>query len=179
MIAALRRVLAGAVVGALAAAGLALATPAVADAPAGPVAACVWSDELHDTIRDLGSDPARWSVVPHDEVPHGYGAYVDYSRGSVVVGDGLPCDTVADVVRHEWMHVQQVRMHGGADGIRRALGDRDEIVADCGSWILGSSYTPYRDRARADRGVACTSRDIADALELIGYPSWAASRDAR
>lgn len=157
-------------------AGLVLAAlPGRAAAPTGDTSAggrCVWHEEYLHTIRDLGSNPTRWSVVPGAEIDP-YGGYVEYDHGRVRIADDLPCGVVADVVRHEWMHVQQVRLHGGREGIRRAFGDRDEIVADCGSQLLGSSYTPYIDRAVERRGVACTSRDIADALALIGYPSWA------
>src|SRR5690606_42118533 len=71
------------------------------------------------------------------------------------------------------MHIQQVRMHGGGSESRKAYGDRVEIVADCGSWLPGSDYTPYREKARADTDTACTPKDISDARELIDAPSFA------
>ncbi|GAA1231739.1 hypothetical protein GCM10009676_13490 [Prauserella halophila] len=88
-----------------------------------PPAECVWNDELADAIRELVSNPARWSVVPADEIPTNCSGYVEYDNGNVSIDEDQPCDRVADIVRHEWTHAQQVRLLGG----------RVEIVADCGS----------------------------------------------
>jgi hypothetical protein len=67
------------------------------------------------------------------------------------------------------MHLQQLRKWGEDFG-RGVLGaDRMEIVADCGAWLLGSSYTPYRQELLDEFGVACTTRDLDDARELIRF----------
>jgi hypothetical protein len=125
---------------------------------------CVWDDELHRTLDELGEDPADWRLA---RSPDYWGKV--FPDGTVVVNPDVPCDSVSSVVRHEWMHLQQLDMYG-ADLGSMALGrNRVEIVADCGSMLLGSTNTPYvRDQLDA-HGVGCTDADLADARELIEF----------
>jgi hypothetical protein len=136
--------------------------PALATASTQPV--CVWADELQDTLDELGEDPADWRLA---RSPDYWGkAFPD---GTVVVNPDVPCDSVSSVVRHEWMHLQQIRMYGTDLGSMALGRNRVEIVADCGSMLLGSTNTPYvRDQLDA-HGVGCTDADLADARELIEF----------
>lgn len=119
--------------------------------------------EYRTTIRELGEDPADWYASGGDAIEE-YGGYTDFDERYAVVNVDEPCRVVTDIVCHEWMHLQQVRLHGDGDGVRRAYGGRMEMVADCGSRLLGSAYTPYVDMARG-----CSPRDLADARKLIAY----------
>ena len=170
----IRRALVAALVGAVAVGALHMVITGTGHADTRGGDQCVWLDEFNDTIHQLGSNRAVWDIVEPAELPDPrYAAYTEFGHGTVKVRADQRCEDVSDIVRHEWMHIQQVRMHGGGSEIRQAYGDRVEIVADCGSWLLGSDYTPYRDKARADTGTACTPQDISDARELIDHPSFA------
>ncbi|PXY27449.1 hypothetical protein [Prauserella muralis] len=137
-------------------------------APAAALQGCDWQAEWHGTLGELGEDPAAWSLADSAELEGNAGvAWMDTL--TVLVSRDVPCRYLGDVIRHEWMHLQQGRMHGGW-GAYEHYGARLEIVADCGSWLLGSAYTPYRDDARTV-AFGCTMQDLADARELIRFRS--------
>jgi hypothetical protein len=47
------------------------------------------------------------------------------------------------VVNHEWMHVQHGHKWGSNERLFQAVGEFEvEMVADCGSMLLGSTVTP-------------------------------------
>ncbi|OXM73100.1 MULTISPECIES: hypothetical protein [Amycolatopsis] len=130
--------------------------PAASQTPGAP--RCTWATEYNRTLDELGEDRALWRV---GDVPDtGWGEASD--EGAVV--DALvPCRYVADVVRHEHMHLQQVRQFGSGRFAAFVLGaDRIEIVADCASLLAGSRYTPYVDSAGG-----CSERDLRDARQLL------------
>lgn len=164
-----RRVLIATVAANVLAALLVILLPTHSDEVAAAAAPtpCDWQAEYDRTIAQLGDDPAHWFRVRGD-LMSGYNGRTDLDAGQSYVNPATPCEQVADTVRHEWMHLQQARAHGGAAGAYRAYpGERLEIVADCGSWLLGSNYTPYRQKRLDEHGVACSARDLADARQLL------------
>lgn len=86
-----------------------------------------------------------------------------------MVNPDVPCDSVASVVRHEWLHLQQVDMYGPGLGALTLGRDRVEIVADCGSLLLGSTNSPYVPELLDEPAVGCSEADFADARELIAH----------
>ncbi|MEU0467226.1 hypothetical protein ABZ215_24765 [Amycolatopsis sp. NPDC006131] len=130
---------------------------APADAAA-PPKQCAWATEYNRTLDELGENRALWRV---GDVPDtGWG---EASDAGAVVDALVPCRYVADVVRHEHMHLQQVRQFGSGRFAAFVLGaDRIEIVADCASLLAGSRYTPYVDLAGG-----CSERDLRDARQLL------------
>jgi hypothetical protein len=148
------------------------ASPSRADQPA---PACVWHDEFERTIRELGDEAAEWTVTDGPIMRHeAWGneaawGLVTRADGKAYINPAVPCRNVADVVRHEWMHRQQHRMYGPDHGDLELGASRVELVADCGSKLLGSTNTPYLQQRLAEDGVDCTAADLADARELIAY----------
>lgn len=163
MITATRRVLSAALATALTLVALALISPAVSDAPDASTDGCAWDDQWTRALSDLDEDPKHWTVR---HIPNLSGTIDDrYDPPVGIVDPTIECELVDSVIRHEWMHLQQVRKYGDVP----AWGDHEEIVADCGSWILGADATPYRDRMAESRGVACTGPELAEALALIEF----------
>ena len=135
-----------------------------AAAPAGPSAAalpappCTWATEYNRTLDELGENRAQWRAT---DPPGGF--WGTGGDDGAVVSPLIPCRYVADVVRHEHMHLQQVRQFGSLGFAQFVLGaDRLEIVADCASMLAGSRYTPYVELAGG-----CTPRDLTDARQLL------------
>lgn len=128
---------------------------------------CNWRTEYERTIYELGDDPSNWFLLggePMRDPKRGiYFGMVFHEDGSAAVNPATPCRLVADVVRHEWMHLQQWRMYGPDFGAVMLGKRRLELVADCGSMLLGSKYTPYLQQE------TCTQRDLRDARRLIDY----------
>lgn len=154
---------------------LAGAAPAPATVPAVPAAhGCTRTLAIADRVltHQLHSDPTGWSTVGHARA---YGMTIPVGRNGsrVEVSTEAPCRMVPSIVRHEWMHQRQMRWFGWS-----ALSQRPdiEIMADCGSWMLGSRYTPYIDRARAG-GDACTTSEFAYARAMIDAAGVAIVRD--
>lgn len=87
----------------------------------------------------------------------------------VVVSRETPCDYdfVISIVNHEWVHTQQ-HVLAGHKLLRKVYGtpERVEKVADCGSQLLGSRYTPY-----IDRWGPCTTSELTDARNLVELPA--------
>lgn len=113
--------------------------PGAARSPRG--SACHWQQRYRATLAGLGADLRVWFV---DDTRGGHYGYT-YPAGYVEVSPRTPCRMVPDVVRHEWMHLQM--LHAPRPEPRR-----EELVAGCGSLLLGSDATPAVDRAR-QRGV--------------------------
>jgi hypothetical protein len=80
------------------------------------------------------------------------------SSGTVALATATPCEYIADVVLHEWMHT------AGAVGAV----DHYEVVADCGAVVLmkeyghGLVYTHY-----ADEVGGCTPEENQVASDII------------
>ncbi|GAA5111357.1 hypothetical protein [Haloechinothrix salitolerans] len=131
---------------------------------------CDWQREYTGTIAALGADPARFRVSEDTRL---YGR-VRFDERLALINPTTPCRFVADTVRHEWMHLQQARAYGDADGVRDRYGTRDhtERVADCGARILGSTTTPYVDADFAHTAMyvgPCRPTDIREARHLIAW----------
>lgn len=145
----------------LAAAGL--LTPAQADAPA--PAACVPATELARTVADLGAEPSVFRIEPikHRDDPWGKA-----TRGRVQISPDVPCKSIGDVARHEWMHVLQWRAYGP---VKAAYGTQANVerIADCGSRMLGSDYTPYLDAEHGSYVGPCSDADVTHATALIAW----------
>lgn len=140
-------------------------TPAAA-APAQP-AACDWDTELLRALDELGEHPPRWTITDHVDDRLGS---TDLDELTATIDPDTPCPMVASVVRHEWMHLQQGWTHGGLAAAVEHYGGRAEleVVADCGSMLLGSQHTPYVDDHLRETGVACTKPRLEEARALIG-----------
>ncbi|MQA62289.1 MAG: hypothetical protein GEU86_12485 [Actinophytocola sp.] len=111
-----------------------------------------------------------WSIEEIDDDRNPFGKAKD---GLVVISPQAPCEMVADIARHEWMHLQQRRHH---DSPKAYYGgqERVELIADCGSMLLGSTVTPYLDPERHAYIGQCQPGDYAEARRLIDWPGWRA-----
>jgi hypothetical protein len=131
---------------------------------------------MQRTLAQLGENPASWE---QRKLAPNIGGNIDLDSGRGYVNTATPCELVGDVVRHEWMHLQQLRMHGGSwEAAAQYYGSYVELVADCGSMLLGSAYTPNVRAAAAERGrgrSGCSPYDLGDAHALIAWPPPAAS----
>ena len=138
------------------------AEPALRSAPT--PAPCAWDDQLQDTLTRLGEDPKDWTVT---NIKGGYAGWTDLDMLRVHLDRDDPCTWLPSVVTHEWMHLQQGRMFGGKQATYAAYGGaaRLELVADCGSMLLGSEHTPYIDKTAG----GCSASDLAAARDLIEF----------
>lgn len=128
------------------------------------LASCVWDDELTRTLAELGEHPGNWTITDLDG---GYLGRARLDEDRALIDRDTPCDYVSSVVKHEWMHLQQGRKFGGKRAAYAAYGgsaDRLELVADCGSMLLGARHTPFVD----DQG-GCSDADRAAARALIDF----------
>jgi hypothetical protein len=93
--------------------------------------------------RVPGASSATWIVQDRGA----WGA-TDLGAGVVYIAPRTPASRVLDVVRHEWVHVQQGRVYGGMAPARDALAPWGgiELVADCGAKALGARWTNYIKR---------------------------------
>lgn len=109
-----------------------------------------------------------WTVDPVQPTVDDQLAWAVTDDAGVTVWSGIPCSYVADVVRHEHMHLQQIREFGSmeiaADRLMIDGHDRLEITADCASMLAGSTYIPYVDQAGG-----CSPRDLDDARKLVSW----------
>lgn len=145
------RVLTAAILGVLAA----LCGVSLHPATAAPAAGCTVRHELARTAAQLHADPDTITVGRTPRIAWGITIPDSEYRAHVIVSTKAPCWAVPSIVRHEWMHQQQFSYFGAAH-----MPADTEIEADCGSWMLGSSFTPYITRARHDGSAGCTE-DIA------------------
>jgi len=103
-----------------------------------------------------GASSATWIV----EDKGAWGA-TDLAAGVVYVAPRTPANRLLDVVRHEWVHVQQGRVYGGIAKAKSALASVGgiEVVADCGAKLLGAGWTHYVK--------ACTPEQTAAAKHVL------------
>ncbi|WIY05479.1 hypothetical protein QRX60_17110 [Amycolatopsis mongoliensis] len=124
---------------------------------------------LVDTrLAQLGRFGVEWRVGPTR--PDAWG--VARPDEGVTVSEVVPCNPalILSIVNHEWMHTQQQRAYPDSRLRSRAYGRNVETVADCGSLLLGSRYTPYLDaRARETcrAVVGCTAFEDGAARRLL------------
>lgn len=97
------------------------------------------------------------------EPPDNLWGIVDLAGGMQVrISPKVPCGYMLDVINYEWIHTRQYAKYGNRT--IQAYGDGLEPVADCGSRLLGSTYTPYLGL----RGSGCTEYERASARSLLG-----------
>lgn len=120
---------------------------------------------IRDRLAQLGGNLADWSLT--DEATSWYGAEIPTGTytSRVEISVGVPCWVLPSTINHEWMHQQQMLWFGNGPMHRR---DDVEIMADCGSWLLGSDYTPYLDRARRT-GAGCSPTVFRYAEAMIAH----------
>ena len=107
---------------------------------------CDLAARVAERLAELGEvGKSTWSV-DHEPNPNYFG-YVP-APNVVQLSPEIPCEKIDSVVNHEWMHLLQERTYPGR--AQRAYGEHEtyELVADCGSKLLGSSFTPYEVRVR-------------------------------
>ncbi len=142
-------------------------TPTTPARPTTAAVPCDWDAELLAALAARGEHPPNWTIT--DTAGAGEaGGRADLDELTVRVNRDMPCWTVSSIVNHEWMHLQQARVYGGNDLVVARYGSPDmlEVVADCGSLLLGSTYVPYVERHGRD---VCTPHVVAEATALIGY----------
>ncbi|WP_158882174.1 hypothetical protein [Amycolatopsis anabasis] len=144
------------------------AEPATAEpAPAEP-ASCEPAAELDRRLGELGRNGYAW-VIASQPLPGNLYGVTSIDARTVRIASNVPCELIPSVVNHEWAHTQQGYRYGTEIRTRRAFGsDAMERVADCASWLLGSTYTPYLTRDRKLTGQWCTGYELASARDLIG-----------
>lgn len=117
---------------------------------------------MNRRLDELGRGGFTWTLA---EPSGGLWGVVDL-RGTMQarISPRVPCTYMVDVVNHEWMHTRQYAKYGTR--AIEAYGDGLEPIADCGSRLLGSTYTPYLDR----RGTGCLDYELASARSLLPRP---------
>lgn len=113
----------------------------------------VTASECHaQTLAEVKAKLARtdeitwlWADLPDDVA--GYA----YSGNVIALDPGYDCKWTASVAMHEWMHIASFHIIGWSDDSHNGE-SVDELIADCGSKILGErfgypTYTNYADRA--------------------------------
>jgi hypothetical protein len=148
----------------------ALAGLLVGFAPAHAAAApsCDRAALVDARLAQLGRFGVEWRVGPTR--PDAWG--VTLPDDGVTVSALVPCnpDLIVSIVNHEWMHTHQMRAYPDRRSRSHAYGRYVETVADCGSLLLGSRYTPYLDaRARETcrAVVGCTAFEYGAAWQLL------------
>ncbi|MEV6646070.1 hypothetical protein [Amycolatopsis sp. NPDC051371] len=119
-------------------------------------------------LAELGRFGVEWRVGPTR--PDAWG--VTLPDEGVTVSEVVPCKPalILSIVNHEWMHTQQMRAYPDRRLRSRVYGRYVETVADCGSLLLGSRYTPYlgqRARETCRAVVGCTTFEYGAALRLL------------
>lgn len=142
-------------------AALGLLTPAQANAPA-PVP-CDPYAEMTRTVAEIGADLDVYRIAPIDDARRPWG---QARNGRVTISPDAPCELVADITRHEWLHVLQRRAYGPP---RDHYGHQHHVerIADCGSRLLGSEFTPYLDTENDAYLGECSDADMDEARVLI------------
>jgi len=104
-------------------------------------------------LSGAGSVTWVWAALPatpRGTKAAGY-AYADHNAVSLSVQD-LPCEWVPSVAMHEWMHLATWETYGEYPEAIEHGESVTELIADCGSQVLGErfgypTYTNYADRA--------------------------------
>jgi hypothetical protein len=131
------------------------------------VPSCDLAGRVAERLAELGeTGKSTWTIDP---VSNDTYLGMVPAADTVRLSPSIPCDKIFDVVNHEWMHLLQEREYPGR--VQRAYGgyEQFELVADCGSKILGSDYTPYETRIHA-----CSSKEFESAARLIEQSEMAA-----
>lgn len=134
-----------------------------------PASGCSVRTAMQRTIAELGTDPSVWHVEQLHVGPvsihvPGHRAWtatpIGYAGGGQVhISSAVPCWEVPSIVHHEWMHLQHQPQW--ADQLQA------EVIADCGSKLLGSTFLPYLQRLRRDLHHGCTHADLIQAATII------------
>lgn len=108
-------------------------------------ASCDWQHEYHRTLTQLGESVSDWRVT---QLALGRGGQTLMDQAHAEVDPDVACVDVSSIVKHEWVHLQQVRVYGSYPAVMAYYGsiDRMELAADCGARLLGATYTTYLDR---------------------------------
>lgn len=96
--------------------------------------------------------PARWTIADRGS----WGA-VSLNTGTVYIARRTPVQHLADVMRHEWIHVQQWRVYGSAARAALAPFGGIEVMADCGAIQLGARWTNYTRSCTAEQNRAAAA----------------------
>lgn len=133
-----------------------------------PGATCDMREEMVRTVHELGDDLHDWRT---SRATHGYWGFVPFDQGYARIHPEMPCEHVADTVRHEWLHLQQVRLYGDRDAVYARYGSRPhfERVASCGALLLGSRRLSYLDPEHPMHSGPCSLLDIFEAVKLISF----------
>jgi hypothetical protein len=137
------------------------------DPTAAAARTCNPADVMNHRLAELGRGDYTWTFVPRADAGGGT-AETLFAEHQVRIAADAPCGLILSVTNHEWMHVQQARKFGTNVAVFDAYGaDGVEMVADCGSQLLGSTDTPYIGQRLKAAGHGCTPRELADAHDLI------------
>jgi len=149
---------------------------AIATSHTGPRAAslptvCDPAVVMNHRLDELGRSGYAWEIQPDPIDNEHHAGYTYFDPPLVVVSGKVTCEQMPTVVNHEWMHVQQARAFPGQVVLAYGGMDEVEIIADCGSMLLGSAYTPYLTQRRQQTGDhGCTADENWSARELINHP---------
>ncbi|QWF81117.1 hypothetical protein HUW46_04543 [Amycolatopsis sp. CA-230715] len=126
---------------------------------------------MKQRLDELGRDGYDW-IITSNALGENRGR-ADIDNRIVRIRTTVGCDYMSSVVTHEWVHVQQGHRYG--DDLGRtydAFGAHElEMVADCGSMLLGSPKHPYVD----DAGGVCSPYEVDTARRLIAESNAAPS----
>jgi hypothetical protein len=135
-----------------------------AEQPATAEPACDPAAVMNHRLDELGRSGYAWTIEPLE----GYRGLADIDAHRVKISPKVGCDLMPSVVNHEWMHVQQGHKWGSSERLYQAVGEFEvEMVADCGSMLLGSTVTPYITQHRREAGSGCSRYELDVARELI------------
>jgi hypothetical protein len=135
-----------------------------AEQPAAAEPACDPAAVMNHRLDEIGRSGYAWTI----ESLEGYRGLADVDAHRVTISPTARCDLMPSVVNHEWMHVQQGHKYGSSERVFQAVGEFEvEMVADCGSMLLGSTVTPYITQHRRETGDGCSEYELAAARSLI------------
>ncbi|MFI6308508.1 hypothetical protein ACIBCH_42000 [Amycolatopsis thailandensis] len=144
-----------------------LGVPTAQQPPATAAPVCDRTAVMNARLDELGRAGYTWQF---GIAPDGLWGIIGYpGPRDITISDTAPCNAVVTIVNHEWVHTRQEQLYPGRS--QQAYGDAFEIVADCGSMLLGSSITPYLERRKRAGGPAgCTPDELDSARRALGWP---------
>ncbi len=144
-----------------------LGVPTAQQSPATAAPSCDRVAVMNTRLDELGRAGYTWRF---GVAPDGLWGVVGYpGPQDITISEAAPCDAIRTIVNHEWMHTRQFLLY--PDRAQQAHGDAFEIVADCGSMLLGSPTTPYLERRKEATGQAgCTADELDSARRALGWP---------
>lgn len=123
---------------------------------------------MNQRLDKLGRSGYVWTIEP---LPAGRGVTL-IDEHKVKISATVTCALMRDVVAHEWMHTLQGHKYGTNDRVYAAYTAFEvEMVADCGSMLLGSAWTPYIDQHAHETGAGCSEYELDAGRELIDKAS--------